>query len=182
MERKLLLLGLLRLEDMHGYQLNEFIDTHLGSSVPIKKPTAYNLLKRMEDDGWIIASEEQAGNRPPRRVYTVTEAGEAAFQQMLRAHLARYTPDAYPSVTGIVFLDALPPAEAVALLRQRRAAVVALMDELARTHDAHPGSLALALEHRRRHLVTDRDWIDDVIAHLDQPDPANQPEQLETHE
>ena len=48
-ERKLLLLGLLRKNDMHGYLLN----AHLGGAVPIslKKPTAYNLLDRMEQGG-----------------------------------------------------------------------------------------------------------------------------------
>ncbi|MFA9564800.1 MAG: SDR family oxidoreductase [Acidimicrobiales bacterium] len=51
MERKLLLLGLLRSHEMYGYQLNEFIDSHLGATVHLKKPTAYRLLNTMVDDG-----------------------------------------------------------------------------------------------------------------------------------
>ena len=43
-ERELLLLGLLRRREMHGYQLSEFLDTHLGLFFHLKKATAYNLL------------------------------------------------------------------------------------------------------------------------------------------
>ena len=63
MERKLLLLGMLRENEMYGYQLNEFLETHLGSAVQLKKPTAYNLLNKMAADGWISYREEQEGNR-----------------------------------------------------------------------------------------------------------------------
>ena len=67
MERELLLLGLLRSQEMHGYELNEFIDSHLGATVHLKKPTAYRLLNGIVDEGWISYTEEQEGNRPPRR-------------------------------------------------------------------------------------------------------------------
>jgi len=43
-ERELLLLGLLRKREMHGYQLSEFLETHLAIFFDIKKATAYNLL------------------------------------------------------------------------------------------------------------------------------------------
>ena len=41
MERKLLLLGMLRNNNLYGYQINELIDTHLNTSVNLTKPTAY---------------------------------------------------------------------------------------------------------------------------------------------
>jgi len=41
MERELLLLGLLRGEEMHGYQLSEFIDSHLGTTVYPTRPASY---------------------------------------------------------------------------------------------------------------------------------------------
>ncbi len=63
MDRKLLLLGLLRMQDMHGYQINDFIDAFLAVCVDVKKPTAYYLLNKMHADGW-IAVEEQAGGQP----------------------------------------------------------------------------------------------------------------------
>jgi len=84
MERKLLLLGLIRMQEMHGYQINELIDAHLGTSIQLKKPTAYKLLEAMMKDGWITDREEQEGNYPTRRVYSITPEGNAAFQRLLR--------------------------------------------------------------------------------------------------
>ena len=75
MERELLLLGLLREKGMHGYQLLEFIDTQMSMCVDLKKPTAYFLLERMTATGWIRFEQSQEGNRPPRRVYTITPKG-----------------------------------------------------------------------------------------------------------
>ena len=47
MDDKLLLLGILRRQEMHGYQLFEFIDRDLAACTNLKKPTAYYLLNRM---------------------------------------------------------------------------------------------------------------------------------------
>ena len=66
-ERELLLLGLLRKREMHGYQLSEFMETHVGIFFDLKKATAYNLLGKMEGKGWVRSREEQEGKRPPRR-------------------------------------------------------------------------------------------------------------------
>jgi len=165
MERKLLLLGLLRDQEMHGYQLNEVIDSHVGMSLRIKKATAYDLLKKMADDGWITFYEDQAGNRPPRRVYTITEAGEAAFQAMLRESLAGYEPAEFASNISLAFLDALPPGEALPLLERRRAIIAGLLADVA-SLAPHPGSMQLVVEHQQRHLESELRWMDDVIARL----------------
>jgi DNA-binding PadR family transcriptional regulator len=165
MERKLLLLGLLRIQGMYGYRLNEVIDSHLGTSIRIKKPTAYSLLNKMAADGWITFREEQDGNRPPRRVYDVTPEGEAAFQKMLRESLADYKTAEFYSDISIAFLDALPVEEAVPLLRKRRAMIVKLSDE-AEKYEEHPGSFGFVIDHQLRHLATELDWLDSVIQKL----------------
>ena len=74
-ERELLLLGLLRKREMHGYQLSEFMETHVGIFFDLKKATAYNLLGKMEGKGWVRSREEQEGKRPPRRVFAITLPG-----------------------------------------------------------------------------------------------------------
>ncbi len=89
MERKLLLLGLLYSHEMHGYQLNEVLDTHLGTSIQLKKPTVYKLLNQMATDGWLTFREEREGNRPNRRVYAITEQGGEVFQRLLRETAGR---------------------------------------------------------------------------------------------
>ncbi len=169
MNRELLLLGLLHRQEMHGYELQEFINTRLSSCTDMKKATAYYLLKKMEAEGWLVQETTQEGNRPPRQVYSLTEAGERAFQRLLREHLAAYHPAYLQDDISLAFLDTLPVEEARQLLSERRAILQSKV-ESANQLAAHPGSLALVLEHWRHHLNAELAWLDSVLERLATPD------------
>lgn len=166
MDKKLLLLGLLRTGSMHGYQLNDFIESTLATCVQIKRPTAYYVLNKMQADGWVEEMEEQEGNRPPRRIYSITPAGEAAFQELLRQNLASYELAQFTGDVGLAFLGEVPVEEGLDLLQQRRDLI---QDYLTQTRaiPLHPGSLQLTIEHQLRHLTAELDWLAEVIARLE---------------
>jgi DNA-binding PadR family transcriptional regulator len=150
---------------MHGYQLHEAIDSHLGMGVQLTKPTAYRLLSNMADDGWVTFREEQEGNRPPRRVYAITPQGEVTFQRLLRESLANYQPSDFTCHIGLAFLDWLSPEEALPLLHSRRTGMEELLRST-RAHGEHPGSLQLMLERQVHLLVAELEWLDTVIVRL----------------
>jgi len=162
-ERELLLLGLLRKREMHGYQLSEFMETHLALFFDIKKATAYNLLKKMEEKGWVSSREEQEGKRPPRRVFAITLEGENLFQGLLREALPEYRRAAFPGNVPILFMDALPPEELKELLEHRRDAIrersVALETHL--DHVAHP-----LFDHQLLILRAELTWLEDLLEGL----------------
>lgn len=166
MEKKLLLLGLLRSHEMHGYQLNEMLAERTVTAVPLSKANAYKLLKKLEVEGFVRSYEEQAGNRPPRRVYAITPAGEAAFEELLRESVAAYMRPEFPSMVAFNFLYELPVTEALALLAQRRLHVTAQLADLE----------AIPAEMRRIHLTLDYfhhfyraelAWLDDLTTRLE---------------
>ena len=165
MERELLLLGLLRRGDTHGYRLHEFINNYMASCTDLKKPTAYYLLDKMADKGWIEQMDEQSGSHPPRRVYSLTPAGEAAFQRLLRENLAAYHPAHFAGDVGLAFLDALNAGEARDLLQQRREIIAAKLAE-SRATPPHSGSMQFVIDHATRHLEAELAWLDDVLANL----------------
>ena len=166
MERKLLLLGLLRDHPMYGYRMNELIDAHLASSVQLTKPTAYRFLNQMAELGWINFSEEREGNRPTRRVYAITPEGETEFFRILRESLASFEPPPFHGTIGLAFMDSLPPVESVTLLGQRRAVIEKKLAAL-RVDASHHGSFSLVLDHQARHLQTELAWLDEVIDQLE---------------
>ncbi len=168
MERELLLLGLLRRADMHGYQLHDFINRNMTSCTDLKKPTAYHLLDKMAARGWLSVSLENVpdSNRPTRRVYRLTPAGEAAFQELLRENLRTYTAAIFGGDVGLAFLDALDAAEARALLQERRTALAAAQAAL-RHVPPHEGSMGLMIDHQAHHVQSELDWLDKVLARLD---------------
>jgi DNA-binding PadR family transcriptional regulator len=165
-ERELLLLGLLRQQEMHGYQLSEFLDAHLGLFFDLKKATAYSLLGKMEARGWVRSREEQEGKRPPRRVYAITEEGETLFQELLRRFLGEYRPAVFPGSVPLLFLHALPPEERGSLLERREKALGGLLEAL----EDHPDPVGHPLlQHKREVLRAEHEWLLGLIADCGHP-------------
>lgn len=163
MGRELLLLGFLRREQAHGYRLNEFIEREMATCLDIKKPTAYFLLDKMAQRGWITRRETRAGNRPPRRVYRLTAKGEAEYQKLLRENLRSFIAAKFPGDVGLAYADDLDPQEVLPLLAERRSALEAQLEET-RHVPPHAGLPQLLVDHQVRHLEAELTWLDEVIA------------------
>lgn len=118
-QNALLLLGLLRHHNHHGYQLHEFIERDLSGLVSLKKATAYDLLEKLQTAGYIEAHREQHGGRPPRRVYAITDKGKAHFHDLLRENLSHSDEFNLAGDMGLMFLDELEPEVARRYLQQR---------------------------------------------------------------
>ena len=165
MEKKLLLLGLLLSHGMHGYQLNEMLQHNPGTPIALKKSNAYKLLNDMEKDGWVTHIQEQEGNRPHRRVYSVTEEGEEAFYRLLRENLSTYPSPEFPGVVGLNFLYLLPAVKAVTLLETRLQLVDAKFQQLdeisAEIRQSH-----LATEYLHKYYANEIEWLTEIINRL----------------
>ncbi len=168
-ERTLLLLGILRVQSQHGYQINEFIERNLARVTDMKKPTAYAILDRLSHAGYIAVRSEQEGNRPPRKVYEITPAGEQLYFQLLRRFIAQ--PERQPASGGIalMFLDDLPHDERHALMAQR----LSHLETLIATYEAAPRhefgvGVDLAVDQQLHLLRAERDWLITLLPRLDQ--------------
>ena len=159
-ERILLLLGLLATQRQHGYQINEFIERNLARVSNMRKATAYALLSRLEDDELVETTTEQQGNRPARRVYAITPAGEARMLAMLKSILAEPLIVEPPGDIALMFIDHLDRATARQAIQQR---LVTLEQEIEALEAAPPHEVGLgvdlALSRRLALLRADRDWF-----------------------
>ena len=166
-ERALLLLGILKVQRQHGYQINEFIERNLCDVTDMKKATAYATLDRLCQSGYVQMQVEQVGNRPPRRVYAITPAGEAHFLELLQANLAEAGRLILPGAIGLMFLDHLPRPAAIGYLQRRLADLSAQIAvyEQAPPHRAQLG-VDLAISRQLVLLRADREWLEGVIAKL----------------
>ncbi|MCA9954806.1 MAG: helix-turn-helix transcriptional regulator [Anaerolineales bacterium] len=141
-DKRLLLLGILSTHSLHGYELNELLKS-AANGIYIGKANAYQILAKLEEDGLIAGHEERIDKRPPRIVYTITEAGQAEFSQLLQERLAEYQPLEYPDGISLNFMNVLPPEVAVPLLEQRATRLAARCATLDGFSDdiraSHPG-------------------------------------------
>jgi DNA-binding PadR family transcriptional regulator len=87
---ELALLGLLRRQPMHPYELFQQLQRKdsLGLIWQVKQSHLYALLDRLEADGYLSHQLETQGSRPPRKVLSLTPAGEARFMAWLTTPVA----------------------------------------------------------------------------------------------
>lgn len=78
---ELALLGFLRREPKHGYAIHQELSdpSRLGPVWQLKLGLLYAMLGKLEDAGYVTATTEPQENKPPRKIFSLTEAGERAF-------------------------------------------------------------------------------------------------------
>lgn len=169
-EHELLLLGLLVNQSQHGYQINEFIERGLAHLTNMKKGNAYATLGRLAKDGYINLEITQEGNRPLRKVYSITEAGERKFFELLRNNLSSSERMVFSGDVGLMFIDHLPRAEVIEYLSLRLDLVKA---KLAQQHagaapHGHGIGVDLALQHVLHMQRAEVSWLEATLAELGQ--------------
>ncbi len=159
-ERELLLLGLLKIQSQHGYQINEFITKNLSRVTTMKKATAYAQLENMRKKGLIDENISQEGNRPQRKVYSITPAGDAAFDTLLKTYLIQPGQITFTLDIALMFIGNLRVEEVIAMLDERIHLLLEQIDtyERAPKHGYELGS-RLAVEHVLAHLRLDLAWL-----------------------
>ena len=132
---ELAILGLLKEQPMHGYQLNRELSDQLGGLWRASYGSLYPSLRRLERQG-AITSEPGTGARR-KTVYKITPEGERLFLELLEeTPQENQTEDARFRVR-LAFFRYLPPETRVRLLERRRQALeTRLADVKARLRDA----------------------------------------------
>jgi len=83
-------LSLLALRPMHGYEMTCFIvDEGLSDVCPVEQSTLYTYLRNNEARGLVEWTEERVGLRPPRKTYSLTAEGRLLIEEWLRKPVAR---------------------------------------------------------------------------------------------
>ena len=165
MIKRLTLLGLLRGQELHGYGLLDYLDNHSMGEAAIGKANAYRLLRAMEQDGLVKSSKDRAGNRPERRVFHVTAAGERFFQAGILRELGEGMTSDAPGLVALNYIDQVDQEAAHDRLQMRREQV-ALRHE--RLTQVPPDVMRLhpALDLELRHVETELSWIDDTLERI----------------
>lgn len=166
-ERVLLLLGLLSTEDRHAYEMNDFIEHHLGSVIQLKKATAYGLLERLEQHGLIESHAEQHGLRPTRKVYHITPAGQQRFGQMLAAQLRQQEPLMLSGNVPVMFAQSLSLDDLLAGLRERQQQLARDLESQAQEGLSEAAGVNLARRRIQYLTRADYQWLTQTIEQLE---------------
>jgi PadR family transcriptional regulator AphA len=80
---KYVLLGFLSYRPMSGYDMEKWMSVSTGNFWHAKLSQIYATLKSMEASELVASYIEPQEGRPDRRVYSITDAGQADFEQWL---------------------------------------------------------------------------------------------------
>ena len=113
------LLGLLVERPSHAYGLASHLRERYGH-LTATRSTVTSLLKSLERAGLVASQQpERVGNRPPRTVYELTEAGRADFRRKVEAGLGEGQAASADFVMAVAYAGILPADHAVSLLEAR---------------------------------------------------------------
>lgn len=165
----LLLLGLLLDRPMHGYELyQQILAEGANAWFNVSMAGVYYSLGKLRDQG-LVAESRQRGARSARKsIYRLTEEGRTAFFAAMEAQAASREKTYLDYDLVIYLLNKLPLQRAISLLEQRQTFLAqesqTVQESLASEQDDGQSPLKLAiLDHARRFLEMEQDWLADVI-------------------
>ena len=77
----MLVLALLKKEEMYGYQMIEALARRSQNVFQMKEGTLYPILHSLEREGLVTATEREAPSGRQRRYYRITAAGLRALEE-----------------------------------------------------------------------------------------------------
>jgi DNA-binding PadR family transcriptional regulator len=164
---ELAILGLLKEQELHGYELKKRLADALGSGTGVSFGSLYPALGRLEKAGGVRVVPPHAGAGRGKKVYAITDRGDALFEELLAADAAS-NEDERSFNLRLAFARHLPRDARIGLLERRRAYLLA---RLARTRgsvrhgwgrfDAYTRSL---VEHGNETTERDISWLERLIA------------------
>jgi DNA-binding PadR family transcriptional regulator len=180
---ELAILGLLKEQPLHGYELKKRLTGLLGSRATLSFGSLYPALGRLERAGLVMALEADVATtvvpmtgslggevaayrarkslparaRRNRKVYAITPAGEARVLELLRVP----APEDRDFLVQVAFCRLLTTEERIELFGRRR-------DELIRRQPARPDSgrdryLRSVRERDSQAIANDIAWLDRLI-------------------
>ena len=174
------ILGLLKEQDMHGYELKKRLSDVFGLASAVSFGSLYPALARLEAAGAVSVVKAEDGDRDAasdaslagpvrrasrrRKVYGITPLGAEMFEELL-ATSQTAGEDERTFNLRLAFARYLPPERRLGLLEQRRAVLGERLAQLAARARARRDDRYMRILAERQHesLSLDVSWLDRLI-------------------
>lgn len=190
---ELAILGLLKEQQLHGYELKKrLVDTLGGPLSGISFGSLYPALGRLEKAGAVVVIEDPAAGKPipltgslggelaafrarrpvtratrGRKVYGITQRGEQMFAELLATESSA-SEDERAFNLRLAFARYLPPGARIGMLERRRAQLVERLGRLSARvrngRDLLDSYARSLLEHDREATEHDLSWIERLLS------------------
>lgn len=158
---KYALLALLANGITHGYELKRGFERLFGPAwPPINVGQIYSTLARLERDGLVMSHEVEQDRRPDKRVYQLTEEGQAALAHWTAAPVeGAHLKDEFFMKLVLASLAGTDPMQLLDRQRSKYLQLLRDLDTLSlETESTSPAQLLI--EGAILHLQADLKWLD----------------------
>jgi DNA-binding PadR family transcriptional regulator len=156
---------------MSGYDIKRFLK---GLSWLVDSPSfgsIYPILRSLRENGMVTMEEAPRQGKPPRKIYTIAEAGRRALREWMDQPVAS-TASLKTFVMRLILADNLSRAGLITHLQQRRSQVATQLGALKQVAEAIDGAADSG-----QHLTSDYGlalaaaelaWLDSTLEQLSQ--------------
>ena len=189
------LLGLLRYGEMTGYELSGVFEASLRYFWRAQKSQIYRELKTMEEAGWVSSQLVIQTDKPNKRLYAITDAGEKELLSWLKQPLYSHEERLHSELLlQLFFSNALPKEENVGNIMGLRAYCLEAVQALSQNPEEsirHYGDememgdafeslyWRFTVEYGRRYYQMVADWADFMLDSLKETNSEDGDKRLE---
>ena len=134
------LLGFLLIDKLHGYEIRKSLVDELNDIWHIGSSQIYQLLQKLEQQGWVVSVSEATGNRPPKKVFHITDAGRAVFMAWVQKPTRHVRDLRIEFLTKLYFFRRLALAGGDNLMREQKDILADLKKKIIRRHSQETDS------------------------------------------
>lgn len=167
----LTVLALLTMGPRHPYDIHRFVVETRKDFVTGAPRSIYHAVQRLERAHLIQPiGSEQAGGRPERTVFALTDAGRSEVRRRVSMMLSAPHGDRTGTSAALSFIGILSRDEAVLALNARVAALEAMIGRISSEIDAAsevPAILLVEADYERHQLTAEREWFRRLVDRLD---------------
>lgn len=168
--QELILLGLLKENPMHGYEIKTKIKEVLALFAGTDLKSIYYPLEALEKKGFLTKRMAKEGRRPQRFVYSLTPKGEERFRELLSKSFLNFKRPQFSLDLSLYFLHYIKPLVARRRLRGRLVILKKVSGELSQLINSLKKQKSPALlricEHNLRMLEAESGFLARLIKDL----------------
>lgn len=154
------ILGALAGGPLHGYDLYQYLEEHLGRIWTLGRSQTYALLSRMEQAGLVTHKRQTQEKRPDRKNFSLTPAGNKLFNQWVRGPVEHIRDLRLEFLTKLHFLEKRNPKKVENLIEAQQEVCrdkLSRMEE--RKHSAPSEMERLTYDFRLSQTLAALDWL-----------------------
>lgn len=149
---------------MHGYELRDRLTRGLGACWRIASSQLYQVLHRLEEQGWVECAVEVGPTGPSRNVYGITKEGKAAFWEWAASPVRHVRQIRVEFLAKAYFLRRLAPDRLAGLIEGQIMTLRELYGRLSeppRVETDDIGFGRLATSYRRSQVEGTMRWLEE---------------------